>query len=853
MGTTKEIFNQIDVVYDGVELNKIMALKEYGDFLCDVIDSEDRHTGAIALHTGSEYYQAIAIAVAVLGCLFYHNTDIKELIETLIIDDILLLDGQRIRFKGIDDGQKLGIGYQESVKYFTYIYDDNGSKKSIPLINAYKLNIKPYNGKSDKLGGQGIRSNFNARKDFLSAFVKGKAKAEVSTEIDHSIAAIIDRSTAEQFYKGISINYNNKAVALSDIATATYYSEEESYQIGNNPTKEEPIIKFYSKISACRDDIMEDRKKRIIGCLICEEDVWAQNSETHDISDRKSLKFALLTGKSHYVCYNDWYEEDGYKYFASVPETVQNLVNDTEFKPKTNQLKKELLSFVNHKIVDINVNCNIELNVLEIKKRLLKIKQEGIAGDSKDDFLLTSYFLLNLCRSAVFPLCYCDIANQKGLINWTINEKVSSLKKYINTLIGVLCEDAQFVYDNLSQMVSVLYKTNPKSDALKQKTVNRQAEYIVVTKAYYEHLITLWLDDCNVQYRPTVITVSAFEKSREIFKNVIFATIYYDFSFNPYASFNCLNADILLYEYENYRASYLKKTAEKGRKLLHDKNFIPYDIITETKTEAVDEVESDEEYEDEMDKMAKELLLKSAYRNISSFNNTSDGTTKVEKIFTFASGSIGYFTKYYKAYRICGEEVLEADLDELKIGDSIVFTKQSENKDIVDLLLNKLLAEQYQNTEYPEYYRLSICWKEALREYQCEHQLTYQQLAERLSNVGCKRHYATIRSWLDSESHIVGPRDLEDYEAFLRLVDLDENPEAIKRSCDEIRRLRMRILDELGKAIIRGMFADKKDAVSELIYKEAETLTQIEQITSISDSGTNARVPIYMINKPLNM
>lgn len=850
MGTTKEIFNQIDVVYDGVELNKIKALKEFGDFLCDVIDSEDRHTGAIALHTGSEYYQAIAIAVVALGCLFYHNTDTTELIESLSEGDMLILDGQRVRFKGVLDGTLMGLN--RGIQYFKL--EINGGARYIPFSNLKNYNIIPYHGESVTLGGQGIKSKtpLKSRKDFLLNFVANKSKSGISTEISHSVSVILNRSMAERFYRGIHFNYNNKKVALSDIVTATYYSDEESYQIGNNPTKEEPIIKFYSKISACRDDIMEDRKKRIIGCLIC-EDVWVQNSETHDISERKSLKFALLTGKSHYVCYNDWYEEDGYKYFASVPETVQNLVNDTEFKPKTNQLKKELLSFVNHKIVDINVNCNIELNVLEIKKRLLKIKQEGIAEDSKDDFLLTSYFLLNLCRSAVFPLCYCDIANQKGLINWTINEKVSSLKKYINTLIGVLCEDAQFVYDNLSQMVSVLYKTNPKSDALKQKIAYRQAEYIVVTKAYYEHLLTLWLDDCNVQYRPTVITVSAFEKSREIFKNVIFATIYYDFSFNPYASFNYLNADILLYEYENYQASYLKKTAEKGRKILHDKNFIPYDIITETKTEVVDEVESDEEYEDEMDKMAKELLLKSAYRNISSFNNTSDGTTKVEKIFTFASGSIGYFTKYYKAYRICGEEVLEADLDELKIGDSIVFTKQSENKDIVDLLLNKLLAEQYQNTEYPKYYRLSICWKEALREYQREHQLTHQQLAERLSNVGCKKHYATIRSWLDSESHIVGPRDSEDYEAVLRLVDLDENPEAIKRSCDEIRRLRMRILDELGKAIIRGMFADKKDAVSELIYKEAETLTQTEQITSISDSGTNAGVPIYMINKPLNM
>ena len=55
--------------------------------------------------------------------------------------------------------------------------------------------------------------------------------------------------------------------------------------------------------------------------------------------------------------------------------------------------------------------------------------------------------------------------------------------------------------------------------------------------------------------------------------------------------------------------------------------------------------------------------------------------------------------------------------ENLKVGDSIVFTKETENKDIVDLLLNQLLENQYKNTKYPEYYRLSICWKIALRKY----------------------------------------------------------------------------------------------------------------------------------------
>jgi len=854
MISTKEILQQVVVIYNGVEINKIKAIKEYGDFLCDIVDSEERHTAAITLHTGSIYYQAMAIAVAVFGCLFYHNTDIQELIETLAVDDILLLDGQRIKFKGIEDGQKLGIGYQAGVKYFTYIYDDNGSKKSTPLINAYKLNIKPYNGTSAKLGGQGIRSNFNARKDFLSAFVKDKAKAEVSTKIDHSIAVIIDRGTAEQFYKGISIVYNNKkTVALSDIATATYYSEDESYQIGNNPTKEEPIIKFYSKVSVCREAVIDDRQKRIIGCFISDEKMWATNSEAHDISDRKGLKFVALAGKTHYTNFIDWYEADEYKYYACVPEIVKILANDAEFTFKTQPLKKELSLFTNRNISDLYAISGTDSRIVsDIKRRLLKIKKDGIASDKKDNFIITSYFLLNLCRSAFFPLCYCDIANQKNLINWTIAEKEKDLKENVSTLFGELKEDAQFVFNNISQIVSALYNSNPKSEVLKGKIIGRQVGCIVVTKAYYEHLFKLWLDDCKIISRPRIVTVTAFENSKEILSNVIFSTAYYDFSFNPYASFNYASAEVLLYEYEDCQARYLKKIAEKGRKLLHEKNSLIYDIVVESEEEIVPEYIEDAQFESEMDKVAKELQLKSAYRYVSDSNVNGDGTVKIEKIFTFASGSVGYFTKYYKGYRIRGEEVREVDLDELSVGDSMVFTKQSENKDIVDLLLNQLLEEQYKNTAYPEYYRLSVCWKEALRGYIKNNFLTYQDVSNRLRLKGCEKHQVTIRSWLLEETHIVGPRSESDFDAILKLVGLDVSAADVKKGCDEIRSLRMKILDLVGKAIINGMSADNKDPISKLVYDEAENLTQIEQITSINNSGTNANVPVYMANKPYN-
>ena len=118
---------------------------------------------------------------------------------------------------------------------------------------------------------------------------------------------------------------------------------------------------------------------------------------------------------------------------------------------------------------------------------------------------------------------------------------------------------------------------------------------------------------------------------------------------------------------------------------------------------------------------------------------------------------------------------------------------------------------------------------------------------------GCTKHQVTIRSWLYEETHIVGPREESDYAAIVKLVGLNESPADIKKACDEIRSLRMKILDLLGKAIIRGMSTEKKDELWDIISSKAEGLSQIEQITSINEPGENNRVPMYMINKPCNI
>ncbi len=847
MATVKEIFQEVKILYKGTELTKMSILKEYGNFLCDILDSDERHTAALALHTGDEYYQAMAVAMASFACLFHNNTDVEELISNLTVGDMLIVDGQRVRYQGIKDGSKLGVGFSHGVQYFSL--ECNGRDRWVPLSTAKTMNISLYQGTSETLGGQGIKRTFKERKAFLSTFIKTKAKTEISTEINNSIAIVLDREIAEEIYHNITILQGERKFSLEDLVTATYYSENEEYQIGANPTKEEPILKFYSKISACREDIIEDKQKRIMGCLLGDETLWNGNSEIFDITDRKSLKFVLLLGKTHYVKYQEWLEKDGYRYYAAVPESVSSHIQEGKTIRQV-QFYKKLADFANRTIdtenIDVDTNTDI---VFQIKHRLLRIKKESIFKDEAEDFVITSFFLLNLCRSAFFPLLYCG----KAYKIMDLEEKLSALEQLPSIENGSIKEDALFVAANIGKMIERLYSQNPKGEYIKEQIIKGKTDCVISTKGYYGELFSLWLKDCKITAKkPNVITVSAFEKSEECFRNVIFTTAYYDFSFNPYASFGFACAQILTYDYERYQAKGLSRSAEQGRRLIQEKNELSY-FVEEIKEEPIvisSDYEEDILFESEMDKMAKELQLKGAYRYLSNTQTGVDTMINIAKIFTFASGSTGFFTKHFKGYRINGTEVSEEKLEDLKEGDSIIFTKESENKDIVDLLLKQLLDNKLKNTEYPEYYRLSVYRKDMLLDYKRWKNLTYQELAEELKLAGCERHQVTLMTWLGEDAHIVGPRAESDYVGIVKLLGLEVGAAEICKACNEIRSLRTRILNLLGKAILKGMFSDKKDELWDIIADKAESLSQIEQITSIHEPEEGSQVPMYMINKP---
>ena len=451
MTIIKYIFEKITISYDGIELNKIDVFKEYGKYCCDILDSPEPNKSVLLLHTGSIYYMVMLIAIISIECLCYNNTNIFEIINTLEKGDILIRNGERVRFLEIEEDRETGEKY-------LVLEEKNDLKRKIPLCNIDRLkSLSIYRGESQQLGGRGVRSAIlKNRKEFISFFTNTPT-SEISAMINKSMAILLDRETAEKIFKKTYIFYNDKRIKLNDLITASYYSENENYQIGENSYKEEAIIRFYSNISICRKDIIKDKKNRILGFIALDENLWLDNSEISDITNRNSIKITFMLGKIHYIKYTDWIKDEKNKVIAYVPEylsqfkTEATCLTSRNFYDEINFLsERKILEF----FLDIQIDEKLYYGLIQ---KLDKIRKDSFSSDTKDKFLFSSYFILNICRSAIFPLSYLNKAYEKHLLSWTLKERMASIEEYTLAEEQRNKNDSMFVFDMLKQMINKIW------------------------------------------------------------------------------------------------------------------------------------------------------------------------------------------------------------------------------------------------------------------------------------------------------------------------------------------------------------------------------------------------------------
>lgn len=859
------ILKKCDIYYGDALISKEAIIEKYLSFFADSLVSKER-TVNFALHTGSLCFDVISVVAVALGCLSYNLSTNDDIISALQIDDMVMYNGQRYRWKGtsIEYGRLCMVIEQDGK-------GKNGKTISYLPLEKNKHLIKPYYGESQITDGRGIRKKKTNREDFL-AFAFDVDIQEIPTQIDVSIVIVADRNSFGEIYKQVCIVYGEgKEVGLLDIIPAAYYTGSgEEYQFGLNPTKAEPVLKVTGKISTARDLVLDRNGNKVVGLLVVGGASITENgSELADLLRRKVLRFVHVTspikaGMGEHIL--EMYE--GASVFACtktmLSKSNQMIRNDN---PLTEELHRQIMNVIHNTVTAIPVGEGWSWDEYKtIKNAIFVIKQSNWNDAVKDDFVVAAHGLLNLLNSAVFPLEIMENAICNGQINKAVTSPYGRIQELwdIADQAGSMQELCMVVADALERKYRERLKICPKANALREYLNEHKLGKvaIIVPKAYYADLLRMVYPEYFSDENVICVTANRFDSQKK-YDAVLCAGELNNKRFDPLQCLAARNVDVLLYGCEEKVFTFRRKKFAKYERKLNRRIGA---------THMADEPEEDDSSREmQMEEEVQQFSALDEY--IEAFNtfdvrklaqSSSAGgvyvpVSEVKHVGTFVSGEQIFFSKYYSAvvFDSMAGNVIEKSPEQLRPGDVLVFVKRDDyTKNIVDFIYERLLRDGRLGQGAIEAYEKSQYWKEALREYKETNGFTYRKVAQKMREAGSSMQEVTIRQWLIDDSHIVGPRKERTME-YIAIVTQDPHlladTHGFFEACGAVRHDRRKILELIAKAIndkLSGNIPEEGSVLS-IVYDNVDSLSETLELEYITELDESVNININLVNTPI--
>lgn len=854
----KQVISKINCSYDNNLISKEYLINVYEEFLCNTFSGKIHNTG-IVLHTGSICFDVISLVFAAISNIVLNDNNVENVLGSISNGDIVTYNKHRYIYRGIKTETFIG----KPEEYVVLTQNHDADKQYVP----HKLwnNIVPYFGDSKTTGGRGLRKSIDQRQNFISE-VTGNDRSEIPSVIDSSTVIVMPKERADDILRKVMITYGEKkSIKLLDLVTAAYYTENDEYNYGGNAEKVEPIIKITSKLYVARKLVKKRSDNKIKGLMILGQDGVTQNkSELAELIERQALGYVYAS----------------YSINSELGGELAKLYSDAELFACTKEflLKKTLPVQISNILTDrlnlqtgIIVDKIINRHVLQsnftwedfkqIKGQIKNIKHTETINQNKDAFVIQASALLNLLVTAPYTMEELD-DNSSELNIVQPKERFEELWLYAESFKYAMKDIAIEIVRTLTALYESLLENNSKESTLKKILSDYRGENIaiVVPKAYYITVLKKTLHLYLGTKKVSIVTVNRFDNDK-LYDRIIVVGDIKGKRFNPFKCKSAIAIDVILYEYENIQFEYKYKKVKICEAEYNVRNNIlnmgEIDLLNELKypNEEVQEIEN---ISDELELFYEQLNVV-AIKNIinrNAYNGTQ--TLEVTRVAKFVEEESAVFSKYYKAIVFDEEksDVVEKSVEDLLPGDILIFTKNDGfTKNIVDDILETLLKQKLLSNTIKSAYEKSIYWKNILREYMAQNRLSYAELGKRLEEVGSRKHYGTIRSWIQPFSHIVGPQDIESYKHIAILTrdpDLLANPKAYYDACKIVRSERIKILELIAKAIIGKLSGNtpKDDKILTAVFNNIDNLAvrlQIESITNLD--GYDA--PIGIVNKPI--
>lgn len=874
----KKLIDNCDLYFESHIISKELLVKNYAEFLAS--NFEKKHNVVISLHTGSVCFDIVTVLATVFSNILYDQLTIDYFIESLMPGEILLNNKERCRFEGIADPCITSDGTTiKRIKIVTESVSKGKKTEVTTWLPQSKWNqLKPYHGDSTRLDARGVRADNKKRNDFLTS-VFGMNPNEIPAFIEKSSVIVMNRERSERIIDNLEICYDSKRIKITEIMPVSYCSENEEYPFGGNPGKIEPAIKITNSISTARSLVTGTWKGNdswandIIGVSILGFGAISRaKTEVSEMMKRRKLKYV-------FVSYNISSEEgetlldevDDAAVFAC---TTEYLLNSSfpiiEKNPYTFELDKQVDSVVNHETIPLSVKT-FDCDWSTYKKVQIALGRMRHSGYREvEDFVPLAHSVMNLMITSVFPFQLMETLVESGALEVESPlQRILRLTEMISAFSGEVKDAAKSILEFLEDGYTKLLTCSPKEQTLFGLLAKHrnQKVAVIVPKAYYANILYN-LNVLSYFEDPTQLCISTankFDYSQQ-YDVIIAIGAFWGKKFDPFRCRASSTIYVIVSVVEENIFKYRKKIAATIEQKFNMCAKVPVDFIDEDI-----EIYSDGATEEDVSEVINSALDVMEYINkifetksldlLNAESETRYSTIGISYIATCADGESIFFTKNYRAFVFDGakEDVIEVPVDKLSPGDTVIFkSNNNETKDIVTMLLDKYIDEYHTTSEDVQMaYLKARYWKEVLRKYRTENNLSFKELSKRLAAHGAKKHEVTVQSWLAEDSYIVGPQDSETYIAIAEMTqdtDMLANPKSFCIACDRIRSIRVGILKLIARTIISkysGKLSTEDDmakVVSENI-DDISTLVQIETITPVEGK----KAPINLINRPISI
>lgn len=843
-----------DVIMKSIEKFSIyykgekIKFSSFDKSLINVFLNEKENINVYIMPKDNVYF--IALFIIYTGLLQYLDNIYSEgnnLIDEIEQGDILEFSKARCEFLGIEDN-KMKLNFAD------LLY-------CLPIEQVYKVSF--YKGNANTLSKYPSNSNRGTKKtrNIISQILEIDNDA-FSKVISSSTLIVAQKDNIFSIMENVKIQFNSEMLDIGEIFPVAYcQSEENYYHFRGNSSKQEPIIKFTSKIYNAKDIVKKNKK--ITSVIILQNKINREDIEDISyISKRSNIsKIRTILQPLEIERYmDDTFLKENFNIINMNEEFFQKILPqdiNTLNKHQYRLFKNYANATEKHITIKDDSQDVYRKNILKKCSNLIRIFEDDIRIVK---FVISARTLSKRLSSMIMPLQeYENFYESKNLKQYTIKSVLEELKvfcegDFFNSLSDESKSTIIDIYNNSISLYERIVKVNDKWNELETiiRLTNNQRIGIVVENKNIRKVFRKYFKT-RYPLKSNIYIESMKDIKESVFDRIIYTSRLDENYYWNYQLLNSSNNIFILSRSEKNNLKYLKRKYIRFIKEVNGMDITEDDVLlsTDKHDEQVVSYELEVIEENNLNNNL-DMLIATSYIPLQQSTENSQAVVTCELVLTFLSGEKAFITPQYETYVLneSREELINKKARNIEKGDILLFIEAIE-KDLIDNIMVDLLKIKKIEDKYKEDYETVIKWKSELKSYINNNNITFKELESRLKEKGISRSSATIGSWL--RNTIVGPQEEDVLKALGEITFIDillKKYDQCFSACSNIRKFQILIRKSIARCILKSWINEENSELDLIIINRIEkAMNYIRKVEVQNIYLANKEVPMYLANR----